>query len=231
MPKLQSLAALLAASVALAAAAPSNAAPVTVNLRVEGSSATPFEGPITTDAKTIQGHVCDGTNGGQNPTPGPTMQSALDDASLTGAFSWAGSWNDGYQDFFVTRIGDDDTPLDFAQSWALLLNWKYAPEGGCHMQVHQGDDVLFAFTDNKKQFLQLSGAPSRAATGESFQVAVAQNDGNGAQAPAVGASVAGATTDATGHATLSFSDAGQHTFKATAPNAIRSNAAGVCVYV
>jgi hypothetical protein len=231
MPKVHSLAALLAATAVLVAAPTSSAAPATVNLRIEGSTTTPFEAPVTTDAKTIQGHVCDGTNGGANPAPGPTMMGALDDASLTGAFSWVGSWNDGYQDFFVTKIGADDTPSDFARSWALLLNWKIAPEGGCHMRVQSGDDVLWAFTNYAEPFLQLSGAPTRAATGESFQVTVDQNDGNGLRTPAPGASVAGSTTDATGHATISFADAGTHTFKASAPNTIRSNAASVCVYV
>ncbi len=60
---------------ALAAATSAAAAPVTVNLRIEGSSSTIFEGPVTTDAKTIGGHPCDGTNGGANATPGPTMTS------------------------------------------------------------------------------------------------------------------------------------------------------------
>jgi hypothetical protein len=231
MPKLLSLAAVTAALVALAAAAPSVAAPVTANLRIEGSATTPFEGPVTTDIRTVRGQLCDGTQDPNNASPAPTMQTALDDASLTGAFAWEGAWDPQYQDFFVTKIGPDDTPSDFSQSWALLQNWKYTPGGGCHVQVHPGDELLFAFTDYAKQFLDLSGAPTRAATGESFQVTVNQHDGNGATVPAVGASVAGATTDATGHATVSFSDAGPHKFKATAPNTIRSNAATVCVYV
>ena len=231
MPKLHSLAAVLAASVALVAAAPVVAAPVTVNLRIEGATKTHFEGPVTTDVKTVRGELCDGTQDPSNTTPAPTMQGALDDASLTGALTWEGAWDPGYQDFFVTKINDEDTPSDFSQSWALLQNWKYTPGGGCHMQVHQGDELLFAFTDYVKQFLQLTGAPTRAATGESFQVTVNRQDGNGTSVPEPGASVAATTTDATGHATVSFADAGTHTFKATSANTIRSNAATVCVYV
>jgi hypothetical protein len=231
MPKLHPLAAVLAASVALVAAAPVVAAPVTVNLRIEGATKTHFEAPVTTDVKTVRGELCDGTQDPSNTTPAPTMQGALDDASLTGAFTWEGAWDPGYQDFFVTKINDEDTPSDFSQSWALLQNWKYTPGGGCHMQVHQGDELLFAFTDYVKQFLQLTGAPTRAATGESFQVMVNRQDGNGTSVPEAGASVAGATTDATGHGTVSFADAGTHTFKATSANTIRSNAATVCVYV
>lgn len=235
MPKLQSLAALLAALAVLATASTALAAPVSVNLRVEGST-TPFEGPIATAAKTIDHdgsgpQPCDGTNAGYNPSPGPTATGALDDASLTGGFTWAGSWNSGYQDFFVTRIGQDDTPGDFSRTWALLINWKFAPEGGCHMQVQNGDDVLWAFTNYAEPFLQLSGVPVRAATGESVPVTVEQNDGNGARTPAVGANVAGTTTDAAGHASVSFADAGNYKLKAERSGSIRSNAATVCVYV
>src|SRR3954452_22519702 len=53
MPKLQTFAALVAAWATLVLAGPAAAAPVTVNLRVEGSTQTLFDGPITTDAKSL----------------------------------------------------------------------------------------------------------------------------------------------------------------------------------
>ena len=63
-----------AALVALLACATAQAAPVTVNLRVEGSSSTIFEGPVTTDGKQIDKgdgpHPCDGTNGGAQSLAG-----------------------------------------------------------------------------------------------------------------------------------------------------------------
>src|SRR3954451_24844391 len=78
MPKLQTFAALVAALAMLVLAGAATAAPVTVNLRVEGSTQTLFDGPITTDAKSLTkdntgSHPCDGTNRTVNPTPGPTM--------------------------------------------------------------------------------------------------------------------------------------------------------------
>ena len=83
-----------AALAALLVCASAQAAPVTVNLRVEGSTSTIFEGPVTTDGKAIDKgdgpHPCDGTNLGKNPSPGPTMTAALDDAPITGG--WAGTW-------------------------------------------------------------------------------------------------------------------------------------------
>ena len=49
------------------------ALPVTVNLRVEGPTATVFDGPVTTDGHAVTTaaagtHPCDGTNGGAQPT-------------------------------------------------------------------------------------------------------------------------------------------------------------------
>ena len=60
--------------------------PTLVNLRVEGSAKTIFEGTIVTtghNVTTVSGgnHHCDGTNNNENPLPGPTCTSALDDAS------------------------------------------------------------------------------------------------------------------------------------------------------
>lgn len=61
--------------------------PVLVNVRVEaGNGITVFEGNVMTyghevTADTGGTHICDGTNGNENPFPGPTCTSALDDAS------------------------------------------------------------------------------------------------------------------------------------------------------
>ena len=61
--------------------------PTSVNLRVEGETATIFEGTVITTGHNVTtasggNHHCDGTNNGQNPLPGPTCTSALDDASI-----------------------------------------------------------------------------------------------------------------------------------------------------
>jgi hypothetical protein len=237
MPKLHTLAALVAAWAILAFAASATAAPVTVNLRVEGSAQTLFEGPITTDAKSLTkdgtgSHPCDGTNANTNPTPGPTMAGALDDGATAAGFTWDATWNAGFQDFFISRIGPDTNTggPTYTPYWGYFLNWVATQIGACQQRVAQRDDVVFAYSDYGQQLLQLT-APARAATGEAFGVTVQQNDGAGNRTPAGAAAVEGATTDATGHATLSFADAGTHRFKATRVGSIRSNMATVCVYV
>jgi hypothetical protein len=234
MPKLQSLAALLVAAVTLALTAPAFAAPVTVNLRVEGSTQTLFEGPVSTNAKALTkdssgGHPCDGTNGGANPQPGPTMTGAMDDGITSAGLTWKGSWSSGFSDFSIDGIGSDNVPPSFDPYWGYFLNNVASQVGGCQQQVAQGDEVLFAFASYGSPLLSLA-TPGRAATGEPVQVTVQENEGNGGSSkPASGANVGGATTDASGHATLSFADAGNHVLKASRSGSIRSNAATVCI--
>src|SRR3954453_18231633 len=242
MPKLHSLAAVLAASVALAAAAPSIAAPVTVNLRVEGSTQALYEGPVTTDGQTVTiasggTHKCDGTNQGANPTTGGTPTTSVVDAAKTAGFGYDGQWfadpnNPSEGDFFLTKIGGDDTPSDFSSTWGWWDNGVFGQVGGCQLLVQPNDEVLWAFSKFGAPALRLR-APSKAATGEAFTVTVDQSDGStGTSPPASNANIAGRSTDASGHATVSFAEAGLHKFKATrsTPDSIRSNAAAICVY-
>jgi hypothetical protein len=160
------------------------------------------------------------------------MTGAMDDGAAAAGFTWAATWNAGYQDFFISRIGPDTNTgaPTYSPYWGYFQNWVATQIGGCQQRVAQGDDVLFAYGDYGQPLLQLT-APARAAAGESFQVTVQENDGAGHRIAAPGAAVGGTTTDASGHATLTFGDAGSHPLKATRSGAIRSNGATVCVYV
>jgi hypothetical protein len=240
MPKLQPLAALLAASALLAGATPVVAAPVTVNVRVESPSSTIFEGPVTTDVHQVDGgdgtgaHECDGLNGDPNkyPGPGPTVTGAFDDASKLKPFSWFGTFSN---DFYIREIaGVHDTNDTF---WNLARNWTNLQVGGCQEQVQQGDDVLIALTGFDPNtfatwpMLELRGVPTKAAVNEPFTVHVLQHDGSGTPATdASGAAVAGATTGSGGTASVSFDSSGTRTLKAERSNSIRSNGMSVCVY-
>jgi hypothetical protein len=211
----------------LSACAPAVAAPVTVQLRVEGSASTLFEGPITTDGKPIDKgggpHPCDGTTASPPQPPGPTMTAALDDASIAAGFTWDAIWFD-FGDFFVTRIGTDSgTASGF---WGTVLNYEPTPVGGCWQQVRQGDDLLFAFGDVYTQpLLKLSG-PQVVSLGQS--VAYTVTDAR-TGSPVRGALVAGRRTFADGKARVLFDSPGVKRLKAEMPNAIRSSALAVCV--
>lgn len=75
--------------------------PTSVNLRIEGTDKTIFEGVIVTsghDVTTATGgtHHCDGTNNDANPSAGPTPIGALDDASKSAPFNF-----DAYVCYFL----------------------------------------------------------------------------------------------------------------------------------
>lgn len=66
-----------------------------INLRIEGSNTTIFEGPIFTRGHVVDtpsggAHQCNGLNNHSNPTAGPTATSALDDASHFAHFPFDG---------------------------------------------------------------------------------------------------------------------------------------------
>ena len=217
-------------SLLLVTAAPALAAPATVNLRVEGDSATYFEGAVTTDAKTLTKdssgpHECDGTNGGQGGTPGPTMTTALDDG--VGSANWDGTWF-SFGDFGIDRIGPDASDNTNFRYWGYAYNWQASNVGGCQQRVVTGDEVLFAYDFFSKTYLLRLAGPAKAATGEAVTVTV--TDG-GTAAPMAAATVGGKTTDATGQASLSFDTPGMKRLKAERADSVRSNALDVCVYV
>lgn len=224
---------LAAALTCLALPGAALAAPVSVNLRVEGRSDTIFEAPITTDGHdvtTASGgtHECDGTNGPTpEPEPGPTATAALDDAAKQAGFSWDGTYssNPSFPDYFINRIASD--AIDPAtEYWSLWIAFDFASEGGCQQRVRQGDDVLWGlspFSDDRA--LRLTG-PTTATTGQPVRVRVNSGASPGGDA---GARVGGATTGPDGTAALTFTEPGVYRLKAEKENAVRSNALLLCV--
>lgn len=216
---------------ALAAPAAAHAAPASVQLRIEGRNSTTYEGPVTTDGKVVRpssgdDRQCDGTNGNPpaNPSPGATPTTALDDGAGIGGFTWDGSYNDDYDDYFITRIGPD--PQTSSEFWGQYVNSQASQVGGCQELVKTGDEVLWAFDAFSKQHVLRLAGPSTGRTGQPIGVRV--TDGaNGA--PIAGASVGGALTGADGRAALTFGQAGIYRLKATRADSVRSNGLTVCV--
>ena len=211
------------------AAPPALAASAAVNLRVEGASKTTFEGRVTTDAHpvtTASGgtHKCDGTNGGVNPAPGPSATAALDDGARLGGFGWDGTYNTGFDDYLVSRIGPDSQTA--TQFWALLVNSDFSSVGGCQQRVATGDEVLWAFDGFSKQHALRLRGPSSVRAGERFLVGV--TDGKDGSSLA-GASVGGTLTGPDGRATVELDAKGIYRLKAERADSIRSNALPVCV--
>jgi hypothetical protein len=217
--------AVLVASLGVAApATTATAAPAKVTVRVEGATKTLFEGAVTAKIHQVDGgdgtgaHTCDGTNGGANPTPGPTATSAMDDATKLAHLTWDGSFDSSFQDFIVKRIGPDtQTQKKF---WGVAVDGKSLQVGGCQAIVSSGQEVLWAYDLFGKKLLRASG-PSKARVGKLVSVKVVDTDKGGA--PVAGARIGGKKTNAKGIARLRFTAAGTKRLKATAPKSIRSN--------
>jgi len=243
--------------VQLGSAAAAYAAPITVNVRVEGSATTLYEGPVTTSAETIETpssggpHPCNYSSNG--PSEGfadegaqsGTPTTALHDATLASGLSFDAKWfgsgpsNGDPGDFFVTKVGTDENggspPFP---SWGYAVNDTTASVGGCQIALAPGSEVLWAYNYfNLTHLLSLSG-PASVSSGAPFTVHVADGrTGEPIAGAAIGQLAAGVTTtipaspltDASGNATISLS-AGTFTLKATQPESVRSNGLTVCVH-
>jgi hypothetical protein len=226
----------LAAVVLAFAATPAVAAPVTVNLRIEGPTRTLFEDAVTTDVRPFQftgdpiSHECDGTAANQGPsaTPVPTRGAAVAAAAAQAPFSMTGTWFDSLGSPSFTQIAGENVAFDAATGQFLVeyLNSKASNLGACGEQIGSGDDVLFAYGAGTETLLKLSG-PGTAAPG----VPVALRVTNAADgSPVAGASVGGQTSGSDGAVSLGpFDTRGNHDLKAAKDGAIRSNRVTVCV--
>lgn len=227
----------LVAGLMLLMAAPAGAAPVTVQLRIEGASQTLFEGPVTTDVRTFRfsddatEHRCDGTadeNGGSSPVPVPTRGAAIAEASQRTPFVTSGQWFDSLGSPSFSEIAGESVDYDPGTGRFLIeyKNAQAASVGSCGDPIGSGDDVLFAYGDGSEQLLKLTG-PASAQPGETATVKVADASSGAAVA---GAAVGGSVSGADGNAVVGpFSQRGSQDLKATNSGAIRSNRLRVCV--
>jgi len=250
--------AVLSLFVVLTCVVSASAASITVNLRVEGSSSTLYEGPVTTSAESIEtpssagAHPCNYSSNGPSEgfadegTPAGTPTTALHDAALASGLPFDAEWfgsgagNGDPGDFFVTKVGSDvNGGAPTFPSWGYAVNDTTAIVGGCQIALAPGSEVLWAYNYfNLAHLLSLSG-PASVGVGAPFTLHVV--DGRTGE-PVAGASIgqlaAGVTTaipgspltDASGNATISLSSAGTSTLKATQPESVRSNAVQVCVH-
>jgi hypothetical protein len=131
-------------------------------LRIEGndSEGTIFEGCIVSSPRQVttpsgSTHQCDGTNNSANPSPGTTPTDQIDEAAKRIGFTYDGSYDNTFSDYFITRIGQlSQTSTQF---WGLLRNEQFTPVGGCQQIVGNGDRTLWAFdVFNKAYILKVS---------------------------------------------------------------------------
>ncbi|HEY3865511.1 MAG TPA: carboxypeptidase-like regulatory domain-containing protein [Solirubrobacteraceae bacterium] len=244
-----------AVSLVLALSASAVAAPITVNLRVEGATKTLYEGPISAEPIEPPGieppvietedtspgmHPCDvkynGENGGFGAAA-PTPIAALYEAALTTHLSFAAGWFSSLNDFRVEQVGEDIANSGSnGEFWGDAVNFTTAEIGGCQIRLAPGSEVLWAYNFfGLSHLLSLTG-PSTVNAGVPFTVHV--TDGQTGE-PISGASIgqlvngvtnvgsSSPTTNAAGNATITLAQVGTVTFKATQSESVRSNGLSV----
>lgn len=240
----------LAAAAATILPATASAAPVTVTLRIEGPTSTLYEGPVTTDVRQFHftgdatQHTCDATKatGGSSPTPVVT-RGAVVAAAIDGGLDFRASWSSAFNtlDFISGPVKVNGTDVSYdAGSGAYLsefLDGGYTMMGACTDPVHDGDEVLFAYTvvgfggppnydPVPPTLLKLSGVPATLAPGATATAKVTDTAG----APIAGATVDGRTTAADGTVQIGpFTATGPRILKAEKSGDVRSNGGQVCV--
>ena len=214
----------MAGVLTLAGAGPAAAAPVTVDLRIEGKDATIFEGPVTTDVRSID--VADGTGEHACDGDGATPQVVRGNALVASGLALKGSWFEAFGSFTLDSVGGQDVAFDpnTNRFLAEYKNEAFSLLGACSDPIAAGDRVLFAYADGSEKLLKLAG-PAQLKPGETADLKVTDAATGAAVA---GASVGGQTTGADGVAKVKVDGRGETSFKATAPAAIRSNKVVVC---
>lgn len=197
------------------------AAPITVNLRIEGPTKTLFEGPVTTDARPFHfsgdvDHECG--------EPAVTRGAVVTAASDAAPFTTKGTWFEAFGSPSFSEIAGENVEFDGATSRYLVeyLNGAVSQLGSCDEPVAAGDSVLYAYGTGSEPLLALA-APEKVKPGESATLTV-----SAARTPVAGASVGGAQTAANGTVTVGPLTRGDHVYKAIKDGSIRSNAVHVC---
>ena len=173
----------VALAIAAVAAPTAGAAPVSVNLRVEGATSTIFEGPVTTDGHTITTassggpQPCDGTNAGAFPSPVPTATAALDDGARLNGFTWDADWFSSFSDFSVKQRRPRTRPRS-TQFWGLAVNFQFSQTGGCSQRRSTtATRCCGSSTPSASSTSSSSPGPTTATTGTPVSVRVTRRPG------------------------------------------------------
>jgi hypothetical protein len=213
------------------------AVPATVAVRIEGSNQT----LLPTTNVTTNGAVVEKDGNPEHTCSGASAAGALEQAT---SGRWSGEWFKGIGYSVETLLGETHAfepgaPANFF--WTYWLDGKPSSVGICEGELSSGESILFF----PECFSEVGACPAPpnplgisvppvAEQGAPVGVSVTSYaNASGAPAPAAGVTVSGggaaATTDASGHATLSLSQTGNVVLQASAPGSVRDEAT-VCVH-
>jgi hypothetical protein len=222
----------------LCAASADAAAAASVTVRVEGVNQT----LLAPTSVTTNGTPVEKDGNPEHTCKGGSAAGALEQAT---SGNWGGSWFEiGYSVETIlgeTHAFEVGAPANYF--WGYWLDNKASEVGICEGELSPGDSILLfpeCFSESEPSPCPASpnplgiAAPQIAEPGTPITVAVTSYaNASGAPSPAIGVSVTGggasATTDATGHATLTFSETGNVLLRVSAPGSVRSEAP-VCVH-
>jgi hypothetical protein len=205
--------------------------PAPVTVRVEGAAETvlpPTQVTTTTAPVEKEGHSCSGT-------------SAAGALQLATSGNWGGSWFEG-SGFFVETIEGHSYAGSPTAYWSFWVDNKPSEVGICEAQLEPEAGRVHSILFFPECFGECPAppsplgieAPAVAEVGKPLTVTVSSYaNPSGARSAASGADVAyegtTATTDSSGHVTLTLTHAGEVTIKVSAPQSIRTEA-GICVH-
>jgi hypothetical protein len=211
--------------------------PATVTVRAEGLAETKL--PPTQVTTTASPVIKDGNP--EHTCPGNGAAGALE---LATSGNWGGTWFKGLG-YSVEGIAGESHVFEAGSKanyfWSFWLDEKEATLGVCEAQLQSGDRILFfpacfgeACPPGSTAPTPLAiEAPASANLGEPVPVTVKKFNAMGKASPAPAATITGAsaavTSDAAGHATVTFSAAGGTVLRASAPESVRTQTT-VCVH-
>jgi hypothetical protein len=231
--------ALLATTVlfALAAAA---AGATNVTLRIEGDGSTIYNGPVSTNARSVK-TTNDGACG-DDATPNASISKPT---AVTALADWAAgsgtAYNSQYGGTFVCRIGSliasdyNPDPAVLQKFWLLKINNHVKTPAAAYYtgatELQSGDEVLFYWTDNTEDGAPTLAVdlPSTVQTGTTATGTVYKwNSYTDERTAAAGASIsldggAPITAGSDGKFSLAFPTSGSHLVTTMASGAIRGS--------
>ncbi len=216
------------------------AGPAAVTVRVEGATKTLVP---STEVTTTTEPVVNSGSPSADSCPGTSGLGAL---QLATGGNWEGTWYGGEVKegtfeglgYSVETIAGESYPFSGGSYWDFWINDKPEEEYGlCSAEMQTGDQVLLFpchYEEGKECPNPLAiEAPASANVDEPVSVTVKRYNAKGEASPANGATVTGAstaaTTDSGGHATVSFSSAGEVTLQASASESVRDETT-ICVH-
>ena len=219
----------VALAIAAVAAPSAAAAPVSVNLRVEGASSTIFDGPVTTDGHSSQPRRPAGPSPATAPTPGPsrppvpTATAALDDGARINGFAWDADWFSSFSDFSVKQVaGEAANTTQF---------WGHRELAGGHRgrlpDAAQGGDEWYGPSTPSARRPSCGYRSDTATIGT--PVSFRRPTPGRPRRAGRRALVNGTPTGSNGVATVTFPAEGIFRIKADRANALRSNSIRICV--